>query len=96
MGEGLDALLTQEEMAARLKTTVRTVVRLQKEGVLPRIELGKAVRFYWPSVISHLVTNFTVTKGVPVAAPRAIEPITNFHGQQTNKQPGTQATARPT
>ena len=55
-------LLTQEEIAARLKTTVRTVVRLQKDGVLPRIELGKAVRFYWPSVISHLISNFLVTR----------------------------------
>ena len=62
MGEGLDALLTQEEMAARLKTTVRTVVRLQKDGVLPVIELGKAVRFYWPAVISHLISNFMVCR----------------------------------
>ena len=38
-------LLTQEEAAAKLKVTVRTVVRLQHDGVLPFIFLGKAVRF---------------------------------------------------
>jgi excisionase family DNA binding protein len=58
-------LLTQDEMAARLKTTVRTVVRLQHEGILPFIAMGKAVRFYWPAVISHLISNFMVTKCAP-------------------------------
>ena len=96
MGEGLDALLTQDEVAARLKVTVRTVIRLQHDGVVPVIELGKAVRFYWPAVIAHLVSNFTVCR---VAAPPASVPhglITNFHGQQTNKQTGAQGTGRPT
>lgn len=61
-------LLTQDEVAARLKVTVRTVVRLQHDGVLPFIALGKAVRFFWPAVISHLTTHFTVCR---VAAPLA-------------------------
>ena len=55
-------LLTQEEAAAKLKVTVRTVVRLQHDGVLPFIFLGKAVRFYWPAVIAHLIANHTITK----------------------------------
>ena len=55
-------LLTQDEIAARLKVTVRTVVRLQHDGVLPFIELGKGVRFYWPSVIAHLISNFMVCR----------------------------------
>jgi len=59
-----DVLLTQEEVAARLKVTVRTVVRLQHDGVVPFILLGKAVRFYWPAVISHLNANFTVVRSV--------------------------------
>ena len=64
-GEQREVLLTQDEVAARLKVTVRTVIRLQHDGVLPVIELGKAVRFYWPAVISHLVSNFTVCRCVP-------------------------------
>ena len=94
--ETTEALLTQDEIAARLKTSVRNVIRLQKDGVLPFIELGKAVRFYWPTVISHLIEHFTVCR---VAAPPAIVPhwpSTNLHGQQTNKQTGVQGTARPT
>lgn len=62
-------LLTQDEIAARLKVTVRTVVRLQHDGVLPFIELGKGVRFYWPSVIAHLISNFMVCRCVPHGPP---------------------------
>ena len=71
MGEGHDDLLTQEEVAARLKVTVRTVARLQHDGVVPFILVGKTVRFYWPAVVSHLNANFTVCR---VAAPPAIRP----------------------
>jgi excisionase family DNA binding protein len=60
--KGFDDLLTQEEVAARLKVTVRTVARLQSEGVVPFILLGKSVRFYWPAVVSHLNTNSTVCR----------------------------------
>lgn len=59
-----DDLLTQEEIAARLKVTVRTVARLQSEGVVPFILLGKSVRFYWPAVVSHLNANSTVCRCV--------------------------------
>jgi excisionase family DNA binding protein len=62
-------LLTQDEIAARLKVTVRTVIRLQHDGVLPVIDLGKAVRFYWPAVISHLISNCTVCRCVPHGPP---------------------------
>jgi excisionase family DNA binding protein len=58
-----DDLLTQDEVAARLKVTVRTVARLQSDGVVPFILLGKSVRFYWPAVVSHLNANFTVCRG---------------------------------
>jgi excisionase family DNA binding protein len=60
-------LLTQEEVAARLKVTVRTVARLQSEGVVPFILLGKSVRFYWPAVVSHLNTNCTVCRSLQTA-----------------------------
>ena len=57
-----DDLLTQEELAARLKVGLRTLVRLQHEGVVPCIVLGKTVRFYWPAVVSYLNANSTITK----------------------------------
>jgi excisionase family DNA binding protein len=71
-GSQQDDLLTQEELAARLKVGLRTLVRLQHEGVVPCIVLGKTVRFYWPAVVSYLNANSTVC--VPVAAPRASGP----------------------
>jgi excisionase family DNA binding protein len=63
-GEQHEDLLTQDEVAARLKVTLRTVIRLQHDGVLPVIFVGKAVRFYWPAVISHLISNFTVCRSL--------------------------------
>ena len=53
-------LLTQEELAARLKVGLRTLVRLQHDGAIPFIVLGKSVRFFWPAVVSHLNANSTV------------------------------------
>jgi len=89
-GRSADDLLTQDEAAAKLNVTVRTLVRLQNEGVVPFVLLGKSVRFFWPAVISHLTTNFTVCRW------QRHGPVTNFHGQHTNKQTGAQGTARPT
>jgi len=62
MGEGHDDLLTQEELAARLKVGLRTLVRLQHDGAIPFIVLGKSVRFFWPAVVSHLNANCTVCR----------------------------------
>ena len=55
-----DELLLQVEVAFLLKTTVRTVVRWQQDGVLPFVRMGHAVRFYWPAVLEHLIANYTV------------------------------------
>lgn len=66
-GVTYEDLLTQDEVAARLKVTVRTVVRLQNEGVVPFILLGKSVRFFWPAVVAHLNANFTVCRSLRAA-----------------------------
>jgi len=63
-------LLTQEEVAALLKVTVRTVERWQHEGVLPYLRMGHAIRFHWPSVVVHLISNFTVCRLARPAAPK--------------------------
>ena len=62
-----EELLTAEEVAALLRVTLRTVERWQQEGVLPYLRMGHAIRFHWPTVVSHLLAHFTVCK---VAAPR--------------------------
>jgi len=63
-------LLTQEEVAALLKVTVRTVERWQHEGVLPYLRMGHAIRFHWPSVVQHLIANFAVCRLARPAAPK--------------------------
>lgn len=65
-----DGLLTQDQVAARLKVSVRNLVRLQNDGLIPFIPLGKKVRFYWPAVLAHLNAHVTVTK-------RTLTPDTN-------------------
>ena len=67
-------LLTQDEVAARLKVSARAVRRLQHDGMVPFILLGKCVRYYWPAIISHLNANCTVCRCVPVTAPLAARP----------------------
>lgn len=57
-----EELLTQEEMAAQFKVAVRTVIRWQQDGTLPFLQLGNTVRFHWPTVINHLIANFTVCR----------------------------------
>lgn len=68
-----EELLTAEEVAALLRVTVRTVERWQQEGVLPYLRMGHAVRFHWPTVVSHLLANFAVCKvrgALPIQSPK--------------------------
>ena len=71
---GQDDLLTQEELAARLRVGLRTLVRLQHDGTIPCIVLGKTVRFHWPAVVSHLNANATVCSLRSATTPRASGP----------------------
>ena len=49
-----DELLTKQELAARLKVTVRTVENWQQEGLLPYLKISNTIRFYWPDVVAQL------------------------------------------
>lgn len=63
--KGSDVMLTKEELAAKLKVSVRSIENWQHEGYLPFIKVANVVMFYWPTVISHLHTHFsTVPRGV--------------------------------
>ena len=71
-------LLTQEEAAARLKVTVRTIARFQHDGVVPFLQLGKAVRFYWPAMVAHVLAHCMVVRSLrsattPLASARQSE-----------------------
>ncbi|TAL05749.1 MAG: hypothetical protein EPO07_03135, partial [Verrucomicrobia bacterium] len=49
-----DEMLTKEELAPRLKVSVRTVEQWQHDGHLPFIKVGQVLLFYWPAVVKAL------------------------------------------
>ena len=65
-----DVMLTKEELAAKLKVSVRSIENWQHAGYLPFIKVANVVMFYWPTVLTHLQTHYSVS---PVRAARAIE-----------------------
>ena len=60
--------LTKQELAERLKVTVRTVENWQTAGLLPHLKISNAIRFHWPDVVEHLKTKFTVQSSGAVRA----------------------------
>jgi hypothetical protein len=65
--------LSKEELALRLKRTVRTVEVWQKRGILPYVKCENTVLFNWPEVVAHLQKNFRVCRqrsfGNPIRLP---------------------------
>jgi excisionase family DNA binding protein len=49
-----DELLTKGELAPRIKLSIRSVDEWMRLGRIPYLKCGKAVRFRWSDVISHL------------------------------------------
>lgn len=58
-----DEMLTKEELAPRLKVSVRTVEQWQHDGHLPFIKVGQVLLFYWPAVVKALTEKFTIRRG---------------------------------
>ena len=54
--------LTKEELAKRLKKTVRTIENWQRKGILPFVKAGRSVLFNWPDVKTHLQRHFRVVR----------------------------------
>lgn len=50
----IDELLTKQGLRPKLKVSIRTVDEWMKQGRLPYIKIGKAVRFRWSDVVAHL------------------------------------------
>ena len=65
-----DEMLTKEELAPRMKVSVRTIEQWQHDGHLPYLKLGQVVLFYWPEVVKHLIANFTVRRNESVTPSR--------------------------
>ncbi len=55
-----EGYITKQEVARRLKKTVRTVENWQRRGYIPFIKAGRSVLFDWPDVEAHLQKNFRV------------------------------------
>ena len=64
-----DEMLTKEELAAKLKVTLRCIENWQRAGHLPFIKISSVVLFHWPDVVAHLKTNFTNNKPTGGALP---------------------------
>ena len=52
--------ITKQEVARRLKKTVRTIENWQRRGFIPYIKAGRSVLFDWPDVQAHMQKNFRV------------------------------------
>lgn len=53
-----EGYITKEEVARRLKKTVRTVENWQRRGILPFVKAGRSVLFKWSDIEAHLQQNF--------------------------------------
>jgi hypothetical protein len=47
--------ITEDELVERLKISRGTAINHRKNGLLPFVKLGHAVRYHWPSVQESLL-----------------------------------------
>jgi predicted DNA-binding transcriptional regulator AlpA len=47
-------IIDREELCRRLNITEPTVIRLEKKGKIPRMEIGTAIRYDWNKVVAAL------------------------------------------
>ena len=59
---GFDKMLKRSEVAEILRISERQVCRLEKRGVLPRIEITKNIVRYQPDDISKMISERKVEK----------------------------------
>ena len=53
-----EGFITKDEVARRLKKTVRTVENWQAKGILPFYKCGQSVLFKWEEVEVHFEKHF--------------------------------------
>ena len=54
-----ERLMTREEVAEYLHVSTKKIRRLEKEGMLPRIDLGRKAIRYRPEVVEELLEKLT-------------------------------------
>ncbi len=54
-------MLSKEDLAAKLNVAVRTIENWQQKHYLPTIKVEHLVMFYWPTVVLHLHTHFSLS-----------------------------------
>jgi len=86
--EPRELLLTQEEIAALLQVTPRTVERWQQEGVLVYLRMGHVIRFYWPAVLEHLIANFAVCRGLQTGSGQGVAPRSDQSSVTSDQRAG--------
>ena len=47
-------IIDRPELMRRLGLTEPTIIRYEKKKVIPRIEIGSAIRYNWPAVVKAL------------------------------------------
>ena len=52
-----EGFISKEELAARLKKTIRTISNWQRRGIIPRVKCGRSVYYNWADVQMHLQTH---------------------------------------
>ncbi len=62
VGNEPEGFITKEEVARRLKKTVRTVENWQRKGILPFVKADRSVLFRWADVVGHLEEHFRVCR----------------------------------
>jgi len=50
-----EGFITEDELVERLKISRGTAINHRKNGLLPFVKLGHAVRYHWPSVQESLL-----------------------------------------
>lgn len=58
----VEGYITKQEVARRLKKSIRTVENWQRKGLIPFVKAGHSVLFNWPAVQAHLNQNFGVNR----------------------------------
>ena len=56
-----DVMFSKNELAPKLRVSVRTIENWQRKRYLPFIKVANVVIFYWPTVLAHLQTHFSVS-----------------------------------
>jgi hypothetical protein len=55
--EGKPEIIDRDELRRRLNITEPTIIRYEKKGKIPRLEIGSAVRYDWNKVVAALQAN---------------------------------------